>query len=617
MFAGPKSAERCASARRRGAVAIQVALAITAIVGFAALTIDVGAMYNAKADLQRTADAAALAAASRLAAFDEGDPVALARAEAVSFANKNTVFGRYGAGTNLAPSDIEFGRAVYNAGTGSYDFQPTTSFPDAVRVRVRLESNSPNGALALKFARIFGYNEAEIDAEAIAMMVPRDIAVVADLSGSHTDDSELRNYRTTEINLFDVWDGFPGGIDEAGSMWTGTEFPVDGNGYSPQMAGPAWGIMKRLGYGTESIDSSYNPATDPGLLYLPKNVTWSDAQLEQALGDQGYVQDEIDIIMSSAHDSMGGWDTRVVVALGLARWYSGIPGGLSQTAQQMGIGGGMPTGDGDNWITGDELQWTETIGNRTIAQSAAIWGDYINNYSDKTWSLAYRANHGFRSRFGIKTFINYLMERRPTHDETPEFAGTPTQPMQAVKDAVEHLTATLEGLDTDDRLSLEVYGTTARHEVDLTANYQAVSDRLSEMQAAHYDSWTNIGGGIERAIEELTNSNAGDNGARGNSRKVIFLLTDGQANVAANGAVGDEYQGALYARNAAAAAVAAGIRIFTVSVGSDADQLLMSDIAQTGSGTHFHAEGSIDTYSAQLEAIFNTLGGGRPVELIR
>ena len=56
----------CTSSRRRGAIVVQIALMLTAIAGFAALTIDVGAMYNAKADLQRTADAAALAGAAAL-----------------------------------------------------------------------------------------------------------------------------------------------------------------------------------------------------------------------------------------------------------------------------------------------------------------------------------------------------------------------------------------------------------------------------------------------------------------------------------------------------------------------------------------------------------------------
>ena len=122
----------------------------------------------------------------------------------------------------LTATDVEFGRAVLNSATGTYEFQASSQLPDAVRVGVRLTSDSPNGALSLTFARIFGNEEANISAEAVAMMVPRDIAIVVDLSGSHNDDSELRHYRTTDINIHEVWDAFPGGIDDAGGTnWDG------------------------------------------------------------------------------------------------------------------------------------------------------------------------------------------------------------------------------------------------------------------------------------------------------------------------------------------------------------------------------------------------------------
>ena len=45
---------------RRGAVVAQVAICLTALVGFMALSIDVGHMYNLRADLQRSAAAKVL-----------------------------------------------------------------------------------------------------------------------------------------------------------------------------------------------------------------------------------------------------------------------------------------------------------------------------------------------------------------------------------------------------------------------------------------------------------------------------------------------------------------------------------------------------------------------------
>ncbi|GJM24020.1 MAG: hypothetical protein DHS20C16_04350 [Phycisphaerae bacterium] len=613
MFREVIKQRKCVRNRRRAAVAIQVAVSMTAIIGFAALSIDVGSMYNAKGDLQRTADAAALAAASKLAAYNEGDPTTLARAEAISFAQKNDVFGR---GVTLDNSDVEFGRAVPSEG-GGFDFQPTNTNPDAVRVRVKLEEGSSNGALALYFSRVFGYDSADIDAEAVAMLIPRDIAIVADLSGSHKEDSELRSYKDTDINLHEVWDDLPGGINDVGSGWEGTEFPLDGEGYSPQMAGPAWGHMKSLGYGTETLDSSYDPTADPGLIELAKNANWNDAGLESALAARGYSNEEINAIMSSQHDGDGAWDERTAVALGLADWNSGIPGGRWEIGSQNNNNGNQlqqigQGGNGNAWVGSSELNWTESFGDRTAEQSRPIWQDYINNYANKTWTQMYRANSDFKYQFGIKTFVNYLMERRTSHNQTPELANTRQQPMRAVKDAVQFLTDELYALETDDRLSLEIYGETARHEVDLTANYDLVSNRLVEMQAGHYDTWTNMGGGIQRGIEELSSSRA-----RANSRKVMIVLTDGRANVTADGTTGDYINGASYARGRSEAAAAMGIKIYTVSVGSNSDIDLMDYLAVTGGGTHFHAEGSIDNYSEQLADVFQKLGGARPVELIR
>jgi len=594
-------------AKRKGVVAVQVAVLMTVIVGFTALSFDVGAMYNTKADLQRTADAAALAAASKLADYSQGSPMAAATALAHEYVNRNSVFGRQLA---LSSDDVEFGRAIYNAGTGSYDFQAVSSFPDAVRVRVRLTADSPNGEMPLYFARALGQDFASVEAEAIAMMVPRDIAIVADLSGSHNNDSELMNFQLTDVNLHEVWSDFPGGIDDADTSWNGDEFPLDPNGYSPQMGGPAWGYFKKLGFGTETVNSSYTTATDPGLIQLNKNQDWTDSGLSNYLGELGYSSDEIQAIMSGDNDSTT-WEERTAVALGLARWDSGMPGGLWE---QAGVDPGN-AGNANDVVGGGEITWIETFGDRTPAQSQDIFmdyiRDYISGYDHGARTKLDTASTMFRYQFGVKTFMNYLLEKRTSHNQTPEFANTKTQPMQAVKESVDVLTNLLEGFDTSDQLSLEIYARTARHEVDLTEDFQKISDRLNEMQAAHYDSWTNIGGGIGKGIEELSSSRV-----RPTAQRMMILLTDGNANVGSSGQF-SAVAGRQFALTEAHRAAQSGIRIYSVSVGADSDVNLMSSIARTGRGTHFHAEGSIDQYTDQLEEIFMTIGGARPVELIR
>ncbi len=595
---------RNVASRRRGTVVVMVAVFMVALLGFAAITVDVGAMYNARNDLQRSADSAALAAAARLSDFELGDPLELAKAAAVEYVASNGVLGR---SVTVDPSaDVEFLRVTFNAAANSYSFTPTNNLPDAVRVRVRLTEDSPNGALGLFFAPVLGHNFSNVSADAIGMMVPRDIVIAADLSASHTDDSELRHYNVTNINIWDVWNALPGGIDDAGSLWNPAAIPpgwVNPDGSVPMAAGPAWGYMKQLGWGTQTINAAYDPTTDAGLISLPYKAKWTNAQLSTYLTAQGYSATEVSaIVNTTTPDGSGAYPYRVAVALGLANWNSGIPGGRWQAV-------GAPAGNNNTTISSSELTWTEPIMGRSVADSSTIWVDYINNYVRDTNTYMYEANANFRYRYGVKTFVNYLLEDRPQNDQTPELKNTPTQPMQAVKDAIDHMMDVMIGLNTDDQVALVAYGSTVHLEIPLTTDFQSVTDRINDMQAAHYDRNTNMGGGIQSAVAELTGPRA-----RGHTRKVIILLTDGVANVAADGSL-SYVNGPIYAYTQATAAAAQHIRVFAVSVGAEPDLAAMDQIAQVGNGKHYHAEGSIEQYSDQLDSILNILGGKRPIQL--
>ena len=592
------------STRRRGATAVMVAVVTPVLIAFAALSVDVGVMYNAKTDMQRAADAAALAAAGQLGVMLEGDPLVAARSMAKDFVAKNLVLNK---SCKIDNSDITFGQAVVNnSGTG-YDFIPTNITPNAVEVRIRHTEGSPNGALPLYFAAIFGIKHTDVTASATAMVIPRDIAVVADLSRSHNFDSSLHNYRATEINLYDVWDNLPGGIDDVdGSTWGNVDPSTLTESQLEQMAGPAWGLFRDLGFGTKTLGASYDPDRDPGLIKLQSGQNWNTSVLTQALARQGYNSSEVQAIASSRSEARNGYADRVAVALGLAVWNSGLRNGLWQST-------GGSRGDGDTTIESREITWVESFGDRSVSESAQIWKDYINNYVSSSRSSMAGANRDFQYQYGVKTFVDYLMVNRASHDQTPELAQTPHQPMQAVKDAVSHLGETIAELQGIDHLSLEVYGTRGRHELDLTTDYESIVNRLNGMQAGYYDSSTNMGAGILRGVEQLTGMQA-----RQVAQKVMIVLTDGCANIGSEYATRmDEDGGREYALNMAEYASAQGIKIFAVSVGSGADTDLMARVAEIGNGEHFHAEGSIEQYSDELDRIFRHLGGVRPVALIK
>ena len=138
--------------RDKGQVLVLVALAIFALLGLAALGIDVGYMYSVRHELQRSADAGALAGAS--AFIDIGpwstnlsDPSMVeSMARALDFASRDPVLT-----THLDPAQTGPAQEI------------TVTFPSQDNVQVTTQRN-----VSLFFARIFGNAAQTISATAIA-----------------------------------------------------------------------------------------------------------------------------------------------------------------------------------------------------------------------------------------------------------------------------------------------------------------------------------------------------------------------------------------------------------------------------------------------------------------
>lgn len=727
--------------RRRGAVAAQVAVSMATLCGFAALSVDVGMMYHGRTELQRTVDAAALAGAAVLGSGDHADAV-----NAVfEYAEKNSVLGKglkaeddqYG--LLLSQSDIVFGRAYIDQATQKYIFEADDNFPNAVKVTARRPA-------PLFFANVFGMNETELAASATAVLTPRDIALVADLSLSHNWDTALKDYRWKDINIYEVWthlpkvddvlsqtdglgftsvvdvvdngdgtstviieltsDGDEGtaalshltmgmtvGIPEdawamaaatasstgdypveigedpttgvSGLKFDETELGEDGvietqtfsfsipNEYLQELEvatkagsdwssvnynmlpGPTFGMMNN--WGTETINYSYRPQDDPGLIYLPFGQDWNDAWIEDYLASQGYSNQEIDAITSGAKDSSGEWygqyPARVAVVLGLAHWRSGLTGGRwalfdeepGNNNTSLGISSEWSDAPGD-WS--NELTWTIEYPYGQ-PDGDGRWKDYIDYVSDRYWNSDhswdyYRsmigANSNFKCRFGLKTFTNYLLEQMYMAEDTPELADTPHQPMQAVKDATLAFANKLVELDGDDILGLvgyDKYGRSpAQHPEELswlTANYIDVVAKMDNLQAGHWERWTNIAQGIDRGVDILFDE---DHGARSSAAKVMILLTDGDPNRRRYGAANDPSGARQDTLDAAQDARDEGVQIYAVSVGQGANTNLMNQVAEIGGGKHWYAGEEAITYSTLLSEILREVGSERTTILI-
>ena len=142
----------------RGSVLPMVALSLTVILGFAALAIDVGQERTLHAQLEATADSAALAAASQLPNEKK------ARDAALEYAEKNMPAEQNGA--VLTDADIVFGTWY----EGRREFVAGGPFTNAVQVTVRRDQQNGNPAPTF-FLQIFGKDHADISAESLAGIV--------------------------------------------------------------------------------------------------------------------------------------------------------------------------------------------------------------------------------------------------------------------------------------------------------------------------------------------------------------------------------------------------------------------------------------------------------------
>ncbi|RJP40534.1 MAG: VWA domain-containing protein [Phycisphaerales bacterium] len=579
-----------ADPRRRGVIAVLLLILLPVIAGFAALTVDVGVIYNSRTDLQRAADAAAMAAALALSDNQfSSDPLELARQEALSIISQNPVLGEQV--TLDASTDIVFGRGNFDPTTSTYSFVASEVLPDAVRIIVRKTDTSANGPLNLYFAGIFGHNTTNVSASAAAAITPRDMVVVSDISGSLKFDSLLAYWPTRTINNWEVWDAIPGGSDdiEGISLWADDELLGD----PAQSAGPAWGYFKRLGYGDDLNADGYLPSADGGMVQLRYNFTWNDADLTATLGERGYSAAEIDAINHPYNENY--YDNRVAVALGMADWHSGMAGGRWEAE-------GVDPGDAGNGnvVIGDgEVVFNAAILGHPMSTSANIWRNYASFMKSSS-------RGSFRWRYGVKTWTDYMINQRVEAD-ADTFRDTPLQPMQAIKDAIAFMAEMLWERQTADQMALMTYSNGGLHQIDLTHSFLEVRDSLDSMIPS---GATNMGEGLELAIEELQSPRH-----RPLMRKVIVLITDGIANVDRWGNY-STYGGRQYALEEAQEAADLEYQIITVSVGQGADQSIMEEIATIGHGDHFHVEGSMEEYTADLINVFTQIGGRNVVDLI-
>lgn len=142
--------------------------------------------------------------------------------------------------------------------------------------------------------------------------------------------------------------------------------------------------------------------------------------------------------------------------------------------------------------------------------------------------------------------------------------GTPPEPLESAKRAAQSFVALLQPRDTFGVVS---YATTPSSPIEqvLTADRSLMSAAIAKVEMGKDGTqYTNMGDAFNVALSELTSERHRDD-----ARKVIVFLTDGDVTRPVNPATGkaDREYAAQFAKNAAAAAAAKDVIIYTIGFG--------------------------------------------------
>jgi len=176
--------------RRKGTILVLTMFLMVCLIALLALTVDLGYLKVARTELQRSADAAAMAGTWEL--IDEAalsgysSPYYLeegARSKAAEYAGLNTVTTQ---GLALDYQDVLVGYLPNPLDPASQMLFGTGHPPNAVQVSVR-KTASLNGEVPLFFARLIGYNGSSLQAQATAVLVNNVIGWTTPSSGGNLD----------------------------------------------------------------------------------------------------------------------------------------------------------------------------------------------------------------------------------------------------------------------------------------------------------------------------------------------------------------------------------------------------------------------------------------------
>jgi len=276
--------------------------------------------------------------------------------------------------------------------------------------------------------------------------------------------------------------------------------------------------------------------------------------------------------------------------------------------------------------------------------SDSLWNGYISFVKNKSGS--------YRKKYGYRTLMDYLQEKRYKSKYSEDLWRTPHYPFNAVKEGASLFLNFLTELDFGDEVGLVSYGKWAVKEwshydgeidIDIsgdpiTSDYGTIDTIQRRHQAGDYDGWTGMGDGILKGRELLVGDadDPGDDGyTRYGARPVMIIMTDGQTNQGPagwsmpgsfdwaewtdfDGDGSEDYSSSnskkQYAFWEATEAIKRGITLHTMAVGANADRELMQAIAQAGGGIFINVPGgsTVAEMESQLMDAFRNIASKVP-----
>lgn len=239
--------------RQKGSVLIIFALSVLALIGLAALAVDLGVIYTAQAQLQVGADAAALAAVQEL---ESGQ----AHYVAAQFAAMNTVLATP---ITLGESDVTIGRLDFATG----DFAPGVEPHNAVRVTARRADGAPDGPLELFFGKAIGHDSVSLQAESIAAIDGR-VSGIDPASTEAQCDLLPFAVKMSDVGYLETLDGLPLDAVDFGINYTTGAIVVND---CVDLQIKVLGSQITYGAGGPTVPVVASASLDDGLTYSPIN----------------------------------------------------------------------------------------------------------------------------------------------------------------------------------------------------------------------------------------------------------------------------------------------------------------------------------------------------------